>query len=125
MGLAVLPLNQSQSIPEIQLNENSIVQPTTYYTCPANKKAIAKIMINCVDTGAAAKAHLRDPTDSFNVAEWGVGVNSTIDKYDNLVEGQTVPIYLELHANDVIKTTQSTGTNAQFKIWGNILELPA
>lgn len=116
----VRALNTVQRIPETPLNERSTLQPHTYYTCPAGKKAKFTGKVRCRTQGAAAHIHLRDPTDFINYLTWApspsvgeISLNTWVD------------VELDLDAGDVIKSTQDTGTNATFDVFGKILELPA
>lgn len=118
-------LNNVQRIPEVPINLRSVTQPTDFYTCPAGKKAIFKGYVVCTGRGAAATASLRDPTDSFNVAKWTSSTTIQNSSWDVLRVGTPVFVTLELNAGEVIKTTQDSGTNAEFDVVGKILELPA
>jgi len=127
MGTSFTPKSTTTTIPEIPINSRIVIQPGIHYTCPAGKKAIFTGTVACTNRGAAAEARLRDPTDSFNLAEWdrsAVAVSYT-ESYFALAHGQTIPITIELTAGQEIKTTQDVGTNAEFNVVGKILELPA
>jgi len=54
----VIPRNQQQRTNKRQLFRNDVLQPVTYYTCPAGKVAIIKGTWLCDDTGAAATVDL-------------------------------------------------------------------
>jgi len=126
MGATIVPLNQSQKIPETPLNSRIVTQPGTHYTCPAGKKAVFTGIVQCTSRGSATSANLRDPTDTFNIASWNnVSAIQGNFLWDNLSVGAFIPILLELEAGDIIKTTQNSGTNAEFNVIGKIQETPA
>ena len=126
MGITIIPKDSINRIPEIAINARSVVQPTTFYECPANKKAIFIGTVQCTGRGAAGQARLFDPSQIFYHASWVTNTPSANRQAINsLFVGEAIPIVFELDAGDVIKTDQNTGTNAEFNIVGKILEVSA
>jgi len=123
LPLSLVARNQAQKIPETPINSRTVVQPSTHYTCPTGKKAILDILVVCTGLGAATQAHLRDPTDTFNLKTW-TGAGGTEENATDLQPKFGARLKLELQAGETIKTTQNAGTNAEFNINGTILELP-
>lgn len=99
---------------------NVVIQPNTYYTCPTGKIAIVRGTCTCVDFGAAANASLE--FDDVKYATWLVGGGTIVDQLTNLSNDMTITFKCELSAGDTIKSTQNTGTNAQFKFQAEIEE---
>jgi len=119
----------AQKIAEFEINGREVVQPFTWYTCPAGKKAIVSGRVQCTNRGAAAIA-------SFTIAgvimfEWN---NAAANSGDYLqvprglttAEGGQFALFdgIELSAGDTIVTSQSTGSNAEFNLWAKIQETP-
>jgi len=122
-------LTSAQKIPEFEINDRIVLQPHTWYTCPAGKKAIVKGSVQCTGRGAAANA-------DFNVAgvllfSWvtaGGVVQDYIDGPRNLSVvngGQQAFFKVELSAGDIIETTQNAGTNAEFNVFASVQETDA
>jgi hypothetical protein len=125
LTFGVVPLNFAQKIGELSINGNVVLQPNTWYTCPTGKKAIATLRVTCASTGTGAEGRLRDPSDTYNLKRWGNATGSTSPSADLCDINIWVELQYILTAGQTIKTTQDAGTNAQFKISGKILELPA
>lgn len=122
----IIPLNQTQRIPEIKIDEESTTQPHTYYTCPTGKKAFFEGVVMCTTRAASPQASLRDPSDTFDFIVWnGTAISGDNEQLRSLAEGVSRRVKLRLDAGDVIKTAQSVGTTAQFIVIGKVLELPA
>jgi len=118
-----------QKIPEFEINGRVVLQPNTWYTCPAGKKAVVSGRIQCTGRGAAATA-------TFTIAgvimfEWTNAGAGTLDAditpralgtggggQFGFFEG------IELSAGDTIVTSQNSGTNAEFNLWAKIQETP-
>lgn len=112
----------AQKLAEVGVNNRTIVQPTTWYTCPANKKAKIKGNFVCTGLGAAADAAVK--INSIEIAKWVAAGGVAGQRYNNTVNnGQDIEIALS--AGDVLQTTQSTGTNAEFNCVIVITESPA
>jgi len=119
----------AQKIPEFEINDRIVLQPHTWYTCPAGKKAIVKGNVKCTGRGAAAVA--RFEAAGIRMFEWDratVAVNENyIDTPDSLTTsggGQTAFFDIELSAGDIIETTQDAGTNAEFEVFAKVQETP-
>jgi len=123
--------NQANVLPEISITDRIVLQPHTWYICPTGKKAIVKARIQCTGRGAAATATMR--AAGVNMFTWvaGAAIAGT-DPYrevPNNIGISNFPISYEfiipLSAGEQLETIQSSGTNAEFNLWGNVLELPA
>jgi len=128
-------LTSTQKIPEFAVNERIVLQPNTYYTCPAGKKAICKGTVVCTGTGAGAQGR-------FSVAgvimfRWVVAgaspTNIAIPKDASILTGagggvvfpyvETIQSFdVELEAGDTIETSQDSGTNAEFNVFMKVQE---
>ena len=117
-------LNSVQKIPEIQILDQIVVQPHTWYTCPAGKKAIVKGNCVCENAGAAATCDL--DFNGVSHAEWqAVGGRTDQNIPQDLAIGVKFDFEVELSAGQTIITDQSAGTNANFKMNATIRETPA
>lgn len=127
----VISRNQAQKISSVEINGRVVLQPNTWYTCPAGKKAIVKGRVQCTSRGAAANA-------DFNAAgvlmfSWNnvssPSANTTWETapraLTTLNGGQFALFEVELAAGETITTTQNTGTNAEFNLWASVTETPA
>jgi len=132
MSGVTVALNAIQKLPGIGIILNTIVTPAVFYTCPANKKAIIKGEIRCVDRGAAANASFE--AAGVVLAIWNtnasqVTIASTfLDTPEGLTTtsgGKVYPFTVELAAGETIRGIQNTGSNAQFKINSIVEETPA
>jgi len=124
----VISRNQAQKIPSFEINGRVVLQPNTWYTCPAGKKARVKGNVRCTGRGAAA-------TTTFAVAGvvmygWDNATTGT-DDYINVPTGlgtgqggQTAFFDVELAAGETIVTDQNTGTNAEFNLFASVQESP-
>lgn len=124
-------LTSTQKIPTFEINDRIVLQPHTWYTCPAGKKALVKGNVKCTGRGAAAVA--RFEAAGISMFEWdravAVNTNASGDSYieipDNLATGsggQTAFFDIELSAGDIIETTQDAGTNAEFEVFAKVQE---
>jgi len=120
--------NAAQNIPTFEINGRIVLQPHTWYTCPAGKKALVKGSVQCTNRGAAANA-------DFNVAgvllfSWITGGAIVADYIDGprslstVNSGQQAFFDVELSAGEIIETTQNTGTNAEFNVFAKVQESP-
>jgi len=129
LTFAIISKGGSQKIPEFPINDRIVLQPHTWYTCPANKKAIVKGRVQCTDRGAAASAQfLAAGTIMFQWNTAGGIVGDYLEAPRSLTTGQGGQFALfdiELAAAETIETDQNTGTNAEFNIWMKIQESPA
>ncbi len=123
MTIVLTAKNAAQKIPTIPIFGNVVVQPETWYTCPAGKKAIIKGTCVCSNTGAAAVADLE--AAGVSIAEWQAtgGVFDPSVPQD-LAEGTEYPFEVQLAAGESLITTQDSGSNANFKINAKVQETP-
>jgi len=100
---------------------NDVVQPTTWYTCPAGKIAIIKGTCNVISTGAAATVDL--DVAGISIAEWQFsGGGTDINFPQNLSTGMLYPFEAHLNAGETLVTDQNTGSNAQVQLQATIEE---
>jgi len=117
-----------QKIPEFEINDRIVLQPHTWYTCPANKKAIVTGRVQCTGRGAAGVAHFEAAgVIMFTWVAGGTIVGSWDEVPRNLKDAldQFALFEVELAAGDIIETTQDVGTNAEFNVWSKVQETPA
>jgi len=111
----VIPRNQQQRTNKRQLFSNDVLQPVTYYTCPAGKVAIIKGTWLCDDTGAAAVVDLNAAGVSIaEVQATGGGTDPNIPQ--DLAEGLLFTFEVTLAATETLGVTQDSGTNANTTI---------
>jgi len=115
-----------QKIPEFEINDRIVLQPHTWYTCPAGKKAIVKGRVQCTGRGAAATASFEVAgvimftwTSAGTPRGWELSPRDLASGDDEFAFFE-----VELSAGDIIETTQSTGTNAEFNVWAKVQETP-
>jgi len=125
----VISRNQVQKIPTIEINGRVVLQPNTWYTCPAGKKAIVKGSVQCTGLGTAADASFESAgVVQFRWDQSGAVTGSYIDVPRGLTVadgGQFAFFEIELIATEFIRTIQNSGTNAEFNVWATVLETPA
>jgi len=130
MGFSIIAKTGVQQQIKIPISGREVIQPFTWYTCPAGKRAICKGMIQCTGRGAAANS-------DFNAAgtimfSWTTAIAQTAGNDYLIVPralstfggGQFALFEVELAAGEIIETTQNTGTNSEFNLWMEVLELP-
>lgn len=106
-------LNQVQKIPEIQILGVIVIQPHTWYTCPAGRKAIIEGTCVCQNAGAAATLDLNFAGTSHY--EWqAVGGRTDENIPQDLALSVLVHFKVELAAGETMQTSQNTGTNGNF-----------
>jgi len=118
-------------IPEFEINDRVVLQPNTWYTCPAGKKARVKGQVQCTSRGAAATATIT--IAGIIMFQWTFGTGHTSgDDYINTPRtlstaagGQLGFFEVDLVAGDTIVTSQNSGTNAEFNLWACVKESPA
>jgi len=120
-------LNSAQKIPEFDINDRIVLQPHTWYTCPAGKKAIVSGKVQCTGRGAAATASFEMAGVIMYTWARSTAAGGTADEFPrNLtdVNGGQFAFFdaIELSAGDIIETTQNTGTNAEFNVWAKVQE---
>lgn len=122
MPLSLTPLNTVQKIPTEPINDRIVLQPHTWYTCPAGKKAIIKGHAVCTGTGAAANTTHRIAGVTVRRCLAAGGGSNSWDRdiapnvgYD--FEGQ-------MAAGEIMDTIQDSGTNAEWDILSEVQETP-
>jgi len=125
----IISRNQLQKIPEININARVVLQPNTWYTTPAGKKAIVKGSVQCTSRGAAANAEFL--AGGVIMYQWDRSTAILGDYIDTprtlstVNGGQQAFFEVELAAGEIIETTQNSGTNAEFNVFATVLETPA
>jgi len=117
--------NAVSTIPTVPITpRRTVIQPTTWYTCPAGKKAKIKGIIQCTGFGAAGTASFL--INTIELAEWDfAGCELSNDDPFSLCVNRYFLIELQLEAGDFIQTTQNVGTNAEFNVFAEVQESPA
>lgn len=131
MSGVTVPLGSVQKLPTIPITPvRTVVQPTTWYTCPAGKKAIVKGIVVCTGRGAAANADFRSRGEIMFSWIKNTAVIAGFD-YINAPRqlttsnsGQYAFFEVELAAGEIIQTTQNSGTNAEFNVFADVQETP-
>jgi len=139
MTTKLIPSNAVQKIPTFEINGRVILQPNTWYTCPAGKKAIVKGSVVCTGTGAGAEARFAVagtikyrwiPDPGSQTA--GMTLPRNISVLVNALGNTTFPwinteqeFNVELAAGETIVTSQDSGTNAEFNLFASVQETPA
>jgi len=129
---------QVSTLVETSLNGRVVLQPNTWYTCPAGKKAIVKGRVTCTGTGAAAEARFsiagvimfRFAVFGGNVAQvFPDGTANYTNTTPTVINSTPLNVFREfettLAAGETIITSQDSGTNAEFNLFGSVKELPA
>jgi len=128
--------NSVSTIPVTPINDRTIIQPNTLYTCPAGKKAKVKGRVTCTGLGAAAEA--RFSAAGVIMFRWGAAftgqdfslVDDTAVWFDDLSNLRNTPINVyrtfefALAAGETIVTSQDSGTNSEFNTWMEVQEAP-
>lgn len=121
--------NQVQKIPEFEINGREVVQPFTWYTCPAGKKARVSGSVQCTGRGAAATADfIAAGIIWFRWDRATAALGTYLDNPRTLTTlngGQFALFTIDLAAGETILTDQSTGTNAEFNVFAKVQETPA
>jgi len=116
----------AQKIPKFDINDRIVLQPHTWYTCPAGKKAIVKGRVQCTGRGAATTASFE--AAGVEMFRWIAGSGSIgweqSPRALNDGSDEFALFEVELAAGDIIETTQSSGTNAEFNVWADVQETP-
>ncbi len=129
LGFSIIPKTTVQKQVKIPISGREVVQPFTWYTCPADKRAICVGRVQCTGRGAAANA-------DFNVAgilmfSW-ISAAAGVDdlqfvrprNLSTLSGGNFALFNVELAAGEAIITDQNIGANAEFNLFMEVLELP-
>jgi len=128
---SIIAKTTSQKSASFGLNSRVVLQPNTWYTCPANKKAKVKGTFMCTGTGAGAQARLS--VAGVIIHRWiptfvstaDMGIQKNTDLYvDGLGVSHFPPVNTNfefeyyLAAGETVVTSQDSGTNAEFN--GNL-----
>jgi len=130
--------NSVSTIPTVPITpRRTVVQPTTWYTCPAGKKAIVKGKVTCTNTGAGAEGRFvaggvtmfRFGAFAGNVAQVfpddTASYTNTTPTVFNRTPLDVFRIFeVQLAAGETIQTTQDSGTNAEFNVFAEVQESP-
>jgi len=125
MSGVTVALNSVQKLPGVPIIPRAtVIQPTSWYVCPAGKKAMVKGLCTCQGFGAASSGSLL--IGGTEIAQWE-NVGCELDNTDplNLCADRYFAFEVELEAGESIQTTQDTGTNAEFNLFGIVEETPA
>jgi len=123
------PLSQSQKSKwNIVINERHVIQPHTWYTCPAGKTAIVNYRFKGDGLGAASEIRLE--ANGVRLATWqstsGIFTtpdNATISSLGWQVLGSFASGEISLNAGEAVITSQDSGTNGEFNGFLQIQEL--
>jgi len=119
--------NQVQTTPEIQVVGRVVLQPNTWYTCPAGKKAVCKGRVQCTGTGAAATVQFNAAGEilyQWDTGAFGAGYLSEPRALGAASDEMALFENIQLAAGETITTTQNTGTNAEVNLWMQVKETP-
>ena len=118
MGSNITPLTQVQKIPTQPINSRVVVQPNTFYTCPAGKKAI--IVGKAVCTGLGAAASVRLNAAGIRIVEWqAVASGNKI-----LIINTYFEFEIQLAAGQTLDSSQDVGTNGEVNVNAKVQETP-
>jgi len=118
-------LSVAQKIPEFEINDRIVLQPHTWYTCPAGKKAIVSGRVQCTGRGAAATANFSIAgVEMFQWTSQGVALGWETSPRNLSSSTSEFALFdgIEMSAGDTIVTDQNAGTNAEFNVWAKVQE---
>jgi len=128
----------SKNVSQIEADRNIILNTTTtpfiYYTCPAGKRARISGWVRCVDRGGSNEASFEAAgvvLYTWNDSTSHVGLGSAgylllPERMTTFGGGEVAKLNVILEATETIRAIQNLGfTNAQFKIYAQVKELPA
>lgn len=115
--------NVVQKIPSQPINLRVVIQPNTWYTCPAGQKAIIKGFATCTGTGAAANTTLRGNSVTIKRCLAAGGGTNSWDR--DIAPNITFPFEIQLAAGEILDTIQDVGTNAEWEMQAEVTESPA
>ena len=115
--------NVVQKIPTIDIKGRVVLQPHTWYTCPAGKKAIVKGSANSTGTGAAANTTLQ--IGGVTVRRVLAAGGSADPWQRDLAPDVVFNFKGQLDAGDIVQTIQNSGTNAEWELIAEVHETPA
>jgi len=122
MGIRIISKTSAQKLQQFPIiPRRTVIQPTTWYTCPIGKKALVVGKAQCTGLGAAS----RGDVDAGAVTKYrwftAASVQNQKCNWNPLglsanVFQETCPIRIELAAGETIETNQNVGTNAEFNL---------
>jgi len=121
----IISRNITQKIPDFALNVRKVLSGSTdgdFYTVPTGKKAIIQGLAVCTGLGAAATVDLEFDGLSFHT--WDAA-GATEPATKTTIINIVIPFIVELEAGEVLRYTQSSGTNAEMNINARIQESAA
>jgi len=135
--LDIIAKNFQQKSPSVSINVRTVLQPNVYYTCPAGKVATVKGRVTCTGLGAASEGRfIVNSTIMYRWQGGGTPINVSVADaaagyFDNFAAFKHTPLNvyrifeLTLEAGETISTDQNAGTNAEFNVFAEVVELPA
>jgi len=135
MTISIIAKTPQQKSSKFEINGREVIQPFTWYTCPAGKVAKVKGSVVCTLTGAGAQAR-------FSVAgtimyRWVPAYpagwnNNPLQRNVNELIGSGASSFpkvqtfqdfdVTLSAGQTIVTSQDSGTNAEFNVFAEVEE---
>jgi len=138
LGFSIIAKTAIQKTPDLGINVRIVLQPHTYYTCPAGKVARVQGRVTCTNTGAAAEARFLVNGVITNRWQNSVGSSRTqaqvLDTFqfadDGFVDRVTaINTYMTfdfiLNAGESFSSDQNAGTNAEFNVFAKVTESPS
>lgn len=122
MPLNLIPLNAVQKIPTLPIKGRIVVQPHTWYTCPAGKKA--KIKGSAVVTGTGAATNTTLQGGGVTIRRVLLSGGSLDPSFRDLAPNVNFDFDVELAAGETLQTIQNMGTNAEWELLANVQETP-
>jgi len=119
MTTRLIPSNIAQKIPTEAVTGRVVLQPHTWYTCPAGKKAVVSGKAVCTGLGAAASVRLN--AAGVRIVEWQAAAAS--DKV--LIINSYFEFEVQLAAGETLDTSQDSGTNGEIDMLAKVQETPA
>ena len=124
----IISRNQTQKIPETPITGRVVLQPNTWYTCPAGKKARIKGTILCTGLGAAGTADLLGAGDILFRWDRATAIIRSYFDFPRVLTtangGQMAEFEIDLAAGEILETVQDSGTNAEFNMNAKVQETP-
>lgn len=110
-----------QRIPTQPINSRVVIQPNTFYTCPAGKKAIIKGVATCTGLGAAASVRLN--AAGVRVCEW-TALGTTPANSKIMALNFYYPFEIQLAAGETLDSSQDAGANGEVNVNAEVQETP-
>jgi len=122
MGIRIISKTSAQKLQQFPiLPRRRVVQPATWYLCPAGKKALVVGTCQCTGQGGATSLDMDIQPLGITKFRWLLGVPILNDKckwnpFGLLVGNDTCPFRIELSAGESIETNQNASTNGEFNL---------